>query len=76
MRLTLDALLKKTLSSKGGLDIVNLPSQVSCLAEQITFSGNCAKAIKEGKLPNYKGDMQKRLEEYTAIDYKGDALLF
>jgi hypothetical protein len=68
MRLTLDNLLKKTLNAKGGLDINNLPSQVCCLAEQVTFSQTCARAIKEGKLANYKQDMQKQLEGYTAVD--------
>jgi hypothetical protein len=33
MRETLDLLLKKTLQSQQGLDIVNTPSQVCCLAE-------------------------------------------
>jgi len=41
MRETLDALLKKTLGSKG-LDIVNTPSQICCLSEFVLFSQNCA----------------------------------
>ena len=41
MRLTLDALLKKSLKSNG-LDIVNYPSQVCCLSEMIGFSDACS----------------------------------
>lgn len=37
MKATLDDLLKKALKSQN-LDIVNLPSQVCCLSEMITFS--------------------------------------
>ena len=40
MRVTLDNLLKKTLQGKG-LDIVNLPSQICCLAEMVQFNNNC-----------------------------------
>jgi len=47
MRITLDDLLKKTLRSQG-LDIVNFPSQVCCLSEMVSFSDNCAQAIKKG----------------------------
>jgi hypothetical protein len=53
MRDTLNALLQKTIKSQG-LDIVNTPSQICCLAEMIGFSDNCAKAVKSGKLANYK----------------------
>ena len=35
MRLTLDGLLKQTLSNGQGLDIVNTPSQICCLAEML-----------------------------------------
>lgn len=75
MRDTLNDLLHKTLKSQG-LDIVNTPSQISCLSEMITFSENCSKAIKSGKLANYKQDLQKQLETYTSFDNKGDQLLF
>ena len=75
MRQTLDSLLKQALD-KEGLDIVNLPSQICCLAEMIRFSGNSLQAIKRGKLANYKGDLQKQLETYTSFDNKGDMLLF
>jgi len=53
MRETLNALLQKTLKSNG-LDIVNTPSQICCLSEMITWSENCSKAVKSGKLANYK----------------------
>ena len=42
MRETLDSILKKTLSSQGGMDIVNTPSQICCLTEMVLFSDNCA----------------------------------
>ena len=50
MRITLDQLLKRTVQSGGGLDIVNLPSQICCLAEMVAFSRNCVNAIQQGKL--------------------------
>ena len=76
MRLTLDNLLKKCVQSSSGLDIVNMPSQVCCIAEILAFSNNCVKAIQQGKLANYKQDLQKQLESYTQFDNKGDGLLF
>jgi dynein heavy chain 2 len=42
----------------------------------IQFSQNCVNAIKQGKLANYKQDLQKQLEGYTQFDNKGDNLLF
>lgn len=75
MRDTLDTLLKKTIQSQG-LDIVNTPAQICCLSEMISFSENCAQAIKKGKLANYKQDLEKQLENYTSFDNKGDVLLF
>jgi dynein heavy chain 2 len=75
MRDTLNALLQKTIKSNG-LDIVNTPSQICCLSEMITWSENCSKAVKSGKLANYKQDLQKQLESYTSFDNKGDVLLF
>jgi dynein heavy chain 2 len=76
MRETLDLLLKKTLQSQQGLDIVNTPSQVCCLAEQIHFSNNCQQAIQRGKLSNYKQDLSKQLESYTKTDNQGNNILF
>jgi dynein heavy chain 2 len=42
----------------------------------ITWSENCSKAVKSGKLANYKQDLQKQLEGYTSFENKGDMLLF
>lgn len=53
MRETQDMILKKTIKSQG-LDIVNTPAQICMLSEMISFSENCAQAIKKGKLANYK----------------------
>jgi len=53
MRLTLDSELQKVLRANQ-TDIINVPSQILCLAEMINFSENCAQAIKKGKLANYK----------------------
>ncbi len=75
MRDTLSSLLSKTIKSQG-LDIVNTPSQICCLAEMIAFSENCAKAVKSGKLANYKQDLSRQLETYTSFDNKGDVLIF
>jgi dynein heavy chain 2 len=76
MRVTLDRILKQTLQSQGGLDIANCPSQICCLSEMINFSANCPNAIKQGKLANYKGDLEKQRDSYTGFDYKGNMLLF
>lgn len=75
MRLTLDALLKQAFKGSQ-LDIGNLPSQICCLHELITFSRNCTQAIVARKLPSYKQDLQKTLESYTSFDNRGDVLLF
>jgi len=75
MRNTMDGLLKQTVQGQG-LDIVNMPSQICCISEMISFSTNCVQAIKRGKLANYKGDLQKQLEGYMSFDHKGDNLLF
>jgi dynein heavy chain 2 len=40
------------------------------------FSTNSVKAIQQGKLANYKQDLQRQLESYTSFDNKGDDLLF
>ena len=71
MRDTLNSLLVATIKAQG-LDIVNTPSQICQLSEMISFSDNCQGAIKKGKLANYKQDLQKQLESYTAFDNKGD----
>lgn len=42
----------------------------------LNFSNNCVQAIQQGKLQNYKQDLQKQLESYTSFDNKGDGLLF
>ena len=44
MRMTLDAFLKQAFKGSQ-LDIGNLPSQICCLHELITFSRNCTQAI-------------------------------
>ena len=42
----------------------------------VAFSRNCVNAIQQGKLQNYKQDLQRQLESYTSFDNKGDDLLF
>ena len=42
----------------------------------MNFSSNCPNAIKQGKLANYKGDLEKQRDSYTSFDYKGNTLLF
>jgi dynein heavy chain 2 len=42
----------------------------------IRFSQNAVNAIKQGKLSNYKGDLQRQLETYTSFDHQGNHLLF
>lgn len=59
MKATLDGLLKQCQASNEGLDIANMPSQICCLSEMLSFGRNCVNAIKQGKLQNYKGDLQR-----------------
>lgn len=76
MRVTLDNLLKQCLQSGSGLDIANIPSQICCLSEMVNFGNNCVNAIKQGKLQNYKGDLQRQLESYANFDNGGNDLIF
>ena len=76
MRTTLDNLLKACQQSNGGLDIANMPSQICCLSEMVNFGKNCVNAIKQGKLQNYKGDLQRQLESYAGFDHGGNDLIF
>ena len=76
MRTTLDNLLKQCLQSGSGLDIANIPSQICCLSEMVNFGNNCVNAIKQGKLQNYKGDLQRQLESYANFEHGGNDLIF
>ena len=42
----------------------------------LNFGRNCVNAIKQGKLQNYKGDLQRQLESYASFDHGGNDLLF
>ena len=42
----------------------------------VNFGRNCVQAIKQGKLQNYKGDLQRQLESYAAFDHGGNDLIF
>ena len=37
----------------------------------LAFGRNCVNAIKQGKLQNYKGDLQRQLESYASFDHGG-----
>jgi dynein heavy chain 2 len=74
MKNSLANLLKKSLKEPN-LDIMNMPSQVCCITEMVQFCNNCVSAINKGKIPNYKQDLHKTLEQYTSFDHGGDMLL-
>jgi hypothetical protein len=42
----------------------------------VNFGNNCVNAIKQGKLQNYKGDLQRQLESYASFEHGGNDLLF
>ena len=74
MKATLQDKLRKCLKDEQ-LDIVNQPSQIVCLAEQIHFTESTYKCIKENQLRAFKAELDKKLELYTTYDYGENQLL-
>ena len=50
---------------------MNMPSQICNLTEMVHFSSEAYNAIKKNKVPNYRVDLQKRLETFTSFDFRG-----
>ena len=53
-----------------------MPSQICCLSEMVNFGRTAVGAIKQGKLQNYKGDLQRQLESYAGFEHGGNDLIF
>ncbi|XP_055023019.1 cytoplasmic dynein 2 heavy chain 1 [Boleophthalmus pectinirostris] len=53
---------------KGQVDPSRYPSQILCLAEQIQFTEDVEKAIKEQNLQRLELELKAKLDHYTAID--------
>ncbi|XP_054598719.1 cytoplasmic dynein 2 heavy chain 1 isoform X1 [Nothobranchius furzeri] len=71
---TLKNLLNECLSAgrKGEVDPSRYPSQILCLAEQIQFTEDVEKAIKEQNLQQLEVELNSKLEHYTAVDTSSD----
>uniref|UniRef100_A0A672FSM8 Cytoplasmic dynein 2 heavy chain 1 n=1 Tax=Salarias fasciatus TaxID=181472 RepID=A0A672FSM8_SALFA len=74
MKETLKNLLFKCLSAgkKGALDPSRYPSQILCLAEQIQFTEDVERALKEQSLQQLELELKGKLEHYTAVDTSSD----
>nr|XP_026693267.1 cytoplasmic dynein 2 heavy chain 1-like isoform X1 [Ciona intestinalis] len=48
-------------------DPTQFPSQILCLGEQIAFAKNCEASIRENKLQQLRGDLEKKLRSYTSV---------
>ena len=74
MKQTLQGLLVKAIA-ESALDIANLPSQISCLSEQINFTETTISCISKNKLSAYKQELQKKLESYVSYNSIDNLLL-
>ncbi|XP_061575223.1 dynein cytoplasmic 2 heavy chain 1 isoform X3 [Cololabis saira] len=74
MKETLKHLLYECLLAgrKGNVDPSRYPSQILCLAEQIQFTEDVEKAIKEQNLQRLELELNSKLEHYTTVDTSSD----
>ncbi|KAM4566457.1 cytoplasmic dynein 2 heavy chain 1 isoform 3-T3 [Odontesthes bonariensis] len=74
MKETLKQLLHECLMDgrKGGVDPTRYPSQILCLAEQIQFTEDVERAIKEQNLQQLELELNSKLEHYTTVDTSSD----
>ncbi|XP_068440329.1 cytoplasmic dynein 2 heavy chain 1 isoform X1 [Clinocottus analis] len=74
MKETLKHLLYECLSAgkKGELDPSCFPSQILCLAEQIQFTEDVEKALKEQHLHQLALELNAKLEHYTTVETSSD----
>ncbi|KAA8593993.1 hypothetical protein FQN60_004827, partial [Etheostoma spectabile] len=70
MKETLKHLLYECLSAgkKGEVDPSHYPSQILCLAEQIQFTEDVERALKEQSLQQLELELKAKLEHYTTVD--------
>uniref|UniRef100_A0A3Q1BV91 Cytoplasmic dynein 2 heavy chain 1 n=1 Tax=Amphiprion ocellaris TaxID=80972 RepID=A0A3Q1BV91_AMPOC len=74
MKETLKHLLYECLSAgrKGAVDPSRYPSQILCLAEQIQFTEDVERALKEQNLQQLEIELNGKLEHYTTVDTSSD----
>ncbi|KAK2847119.1 hypothetical protein Q5P01_010118 [Channa striata] len=74
MKETLKHLLHECVSvgKKGEVDPSLYPSQILCLAEQIQFTEDVERAIKEQNLQQLELELSAKLEHYTTVDTSSD----
>ncbi|XP_034460809.1 cytoplasmic dynein 2 heavy chain 1 isoform X1 [Hippoglossus hippoglossus] len=70
MKETLKNLLYECVSAgkKGGVDPSRYPSQILCLAEQIQFTEDVERTLKEQTLQQLELELHTKLEHYTTVD--------
>uniref|UniRef100_A0A8C4HEE2 Cytoplasmic dynein 2 heavy chain 1 n=1 Tax=Dicentrarchus labrax TaxID=13489 RepID=A0A8C4HEE2_DICLA len=74
MKETLKHLLYECVSAgkKGEVDPSRYPSQILCLAEQIQFTEDVERALKEQNLQQLELELNAKLEHYTTVDTSSD----
>ncbi|KAM9359311.1 cytoplasmic dynein 2 heavy chain 1 isoform 6-T6 [Symphorus nematophorus] len=74
MKQTLKHLLYECVSAgkKGSVDPSRYPSQILCLAEQIQFTEDVERALKEQNLQQLELELNAKLEHYTTVDTSSD----
>ncbi|KAG7479775.1 cytoplasmic dynein 2 heavy chain 1 isoform X1 [Solea senegalensis] len=74
MKETLKQLLYECMSAgkKGSVDPSRYPSQILCLAEQIQFTEDVERALKEQNLQQLELELNAKLEHYTTVDTSSD----
>uniref|UniRef100_A0A7N9ATV1 Cytoplasmic dynein 2 heavy chain 1 n=1 Tax=Mastacembelus armatus TaxID=205130 RepID=A0A7N9ATV1_9TELE len=74
MKETLKHLLYECVSAgrKGEVDPLGFPSQILCLAEQIQFTEDVERALKEQNLQQLELELTAKLEHYTTVDTSSD----
>ncbi|XP_037123246.1 cytoplasmic dynein 2 heavy chain 1 isoform X1 [Syngnathus acus] len=61
-----------TAGKKGDVDPSRYPSQILCLAEQIQFTEDVERALKEHSLQQLELELSTKLEHYTTVDTSSD----
>ncbi|CAF0783257.1 unnamed protein product [Rotaria sordida] len=66
--------LQESRKQLGQIPIEKYPSQISCLAELITFTERCEESIRNGQLEKFHTDIKQVLEKYTNIQVTTDSI--
>ncbi|CAF4638011.1 unnamed protein product [Rotaria sp. Silwood1] len=66
--------LQESRKQLGQIPIEKYPSQISCLAELITFTERCEEAIRSGQLDKFHVDIKQVLEKYTNVQVTTDSI--